>query len=807
VWAALALLIGVIGGVVLTTVAGARRTDTAYPRFERASNAADVLVSPNSGLQSGVLEALGHLRGVAQSARVVVLFADFRVARGDVATPPAGQPPQQYFAAGGLDDAIVISMSRPNILAGRVFDPRQADEVLIDPAIARAQNLKPGDRLTLFARALGPKQSGNFPGPAARFRLKVAGIAVFDTRVVPITTADERPWLIFTPAFVHRLDPAFIGASGAYLRVRPGTNVARLEEQVHTLATRFPALNQGYLFFSNLAADRTAVQRAIHPEAVALEMFALVIGLVAVAVLGQLLSRQVVLDADDDPMLHALGMLRSELVVLALVRVAAIAVVGGLVAVAVAFFASPLMPVGAARLAEPSPGLEFNAAVLLFGLVAIAVVAVVVVAPASWRSATRVGAEPTIRGSTSASPIGAARVSSVSAPSVTAELGVRMALSPGRGRSAVPVRAAAMSTTVALVALVGALVFGANLDRLVGTPSLYGKRWDLAFQSFGAFPERMVGSVIGHIGQAQGYSAGAYGEVSIGGQVVSAVGLDRFRGDVAPVILRGRYPDRPDEIVLGGRTLARTHLRVGETAAIGVRGRLQPMRIVGQAVFPRLGPPGSFTPTDLGDGALTVASVFAPPASIGGGLGYNVVLVALRPGADVHLASAQFTEGLLAAGCPSPASCPVTASQEPGDIANYGAIRGIVSPLLVGAFALLFVATLGHVLMTSLLRRRRDFAVLRSLGFVGPQLSGILRWQASVFSVIAVVVGVPVGIAVGRLVWTAFAGSIGVSPATWIPDGGMVLTALAVVVVANALSTAPARVARRLNPGAVLRSE
>jgi hypothetical protein len=32
-WLALALLLGVMGGVVLTAVAGARRTDTAYPRM------------------------------------------------------------------------------------------------------------------------------------------------------------------------------------------------------------------------------------------------------------------------------------------------------------------------------------------------------------------------------------------------------------------------------------------------------------------------------------------------------------------------------------------------------------------------------------------------------------------------------------------------------------------------------------------------------------------------------------------------------------------------------------------------------
>src|SRR6478609_8281792 len=42
VLAALAVLLGVIGGVVLTAAAGARRIDTAYPRLLHWANAAQV---------------------------------------------------------------------------------------------------------------------------------------------------------------------------------------------------------------------------------------------------------------------------------------------------------------------------------------------------------------------------------------------------------------------------------------------------------------------------------------------------------------------------------------------------------------------------------------------------------------------------------------------------------------------------------------------------------------------------------------------------------------------------------------------
>jgi len=49
-WLALALLLGIISGTVLTAAAGARRTETAFPvpRLLQADKAANVLVSPQN---------------------------------------------------------------------------------------------------------------------------------------------------------------------------------------------------------------------------------------------------------------------------------------------------------------------------------------------------------------------------------------------------------------------------------------------------------------------------------------------------------------------------------------------------------------------------------------------------------------------------------------------------------------------------------------------------------------------------------------------------------------------------------------
>ncbi len=92
------------------------------------------------------------------------------------------------------------------------------------------------------------------------------------------------------------------------------------------------------------------------------------------AVIVQLLGRQLTLDAAEFPVLRALGMTRGRLAVLSLARTAAVTVAGGLVAVAVAIAASPLMPIGAARLAAAGRGVQANLAVLAAGLAVFALV-------------------------------------------------------------------------------------------------------------------------------------------------------------------------------------------------------------------------------------------------------------------------------------------------------------------------------------------------------------------------------------------------------------------------------------------------
>ena len=69
-----------------------------------------------------------------------------------------------------------------------------------------------------------------------------------------------------------------------------------------------------------------------------------------------------------------------------------------------------------------------------------------------------------------------------------------MAFEPGHGRTAVPVRSALVGTTVAVAAVVAALVFGTSLIGLVSTPHRYGQNWDQELDlGFGAARPRWRG--------------------------------------------------------------------------------------------------------------------------------------------------------------------------------------------------------------------------------------------------------------------------------------------------------------------------
>ena len=121
-------------------------------------------------------------------------------------------------------------------------------------------------------------------------------------------------------------------------------------------------------------------------------------------------------------------------------------------------------------------------------------------------------------------------------------------------------------------------------------------------------------------------------------------------------------------------------------------------------------------------------------------------------------------------GCPDP-TCLLTATSlgiRPVEIDGYRSARGLPAAVAI-VLVLLLVATLTHVLLSTMRRRAADLAVLRAIGSSSRNLVATLRWQALVLTGSSIVIGVPLGLIASRFAWTAFSRSLGIAPGTVTP--------------------------------------
>jgi predicted lysophospholipase L1 biosynthesis ABC-type transport system permease subunit len=223
-------------------------------------------------------------------------------------------------------------------------------------------------------------------------------------------------------------------------------------------------------------------------------------------------------------------------------------------------------------------------------------------------------------------------------------------------------------------------------------------------------------------------------------------------------------------------------LRLGNTAA--------GLRIVGRGLFPEFGDAGG-----LGNGAYVTfpgLKRMLPEAR------QNIFLLRYRSGTDAAAQTAHLRRALD--------PLPTHASGEPREVQALSELSGL--PALLGALlALLAVATLAHTLISSVRRRGRDLAVLRTMGFVRRQVWLSVFWQTATLVAIALVVGIPLGALLGRFAWNAFAedlGALSEPQVAWVP---FLLAIPAALVLAGLVAAVPAWLAGRTRPCVALRTE
>ena len=366
----------------------------------------------------------------------------------------------------------------------------------------------------------------------------------------------------------------------------------------------FPTLAKE-IDIGNEADQAARIERAIRPQAAALAIFALLAALAALVVVGQVATRELFVSSVDFPTLRAIGATRVQLLAIMLLEVVVAAIIGAALAVLLAIVASPLALFGPARVSEPHPGIAADWTVLGIGAVGIVVLLVARIAWSAWRlSAASTGPQRTPTGARAVRSSRVAQTTARIPAPVSTVTGIRLALEPGRGRNAVPVRSALVGSVIAVGAVAAAFTFGSNLVHLVRTPRLYGQTWDVAIDAqFGSPPTQAFVQLIGNHPGVDRWSFGDYATLQVRGRAIPAIGILPGRGEpLFPAVLEGRAPRTDNEVALGSTTLSQLRAHVGDTIDASIAGNAVRLHIVGRAVFPAFGH-GSFNPTGLGEGA------------------------------------------------------------------------------------------------------------------------------------------------------------------------------------------------------------
>jgi FtsX-like permease family len=375
-----------------------------------------------------------------------------------------------------------------------------------------------------------------------------------------------------------------------------------------------------------------------------------------------------------------------------------------------------------------------------------------------------------------------------------------MALQPGRGRAAVPVRSAIFGATLGVAALSASLVFAASLGHLLATPRLSGFTWDAFVSVEGGLPR--AAAALRADPKIAGYTRGGFTGVRIGPLRLMALVLGS-PGPARPVMTAGVPPAAGDEVALGASTMRDLHTAIGRTVNVvpdQARGHPRParMRVVGTVIVP----PTPFLVTRLGEGAaIAVPGLLRIDPGAAQQLGGSPFLVRFAPGVSRDAGLAAIAKDIK--GLPNPF---VTAAERPANVVSLASIAGL-PVLLSGLLALIALGTLAHMLVSSTRRRRRDLAVLKTLGFTRWQVQRAVAWQATIIVAIALLVGLPTGIVGGRWAWRVFAAQLGVLPEPALPLTTIVIAIPAALALANLIAAAPGRAAARTQPATVLRTE
>lgn len=765
----LGILAGMAGGVATAAVAGAQRTSTVFDRWREATSAPDAIVF---GTQVGLFNA--DYTPVMELPEVVDAGT---FSLGPMGIVIDGLEIGSLAPGGGFepepDDHLYRTLSRPLVTEGRLPDPRRADEVFVNDVAAREFDLEVGTTVTIKS-ATEFEDEAPFDGPSEE--ATVVGIGGHGMMEL-IFDGTDHPSFIPSAALLAEHGDDVPHWSNLVVRLRPGTDVRDFHGRV------VEAMGLPDIPVRDLSEDTKRVTHGTDLERTGLLLFAAATLLAGLVLVGQAITRLVYAIAEGAEPLRALGATRGQL----RAGLCAPLLLGSLVAAAitvlVAVVLSPLFPIGLGGRLEPDPGVHVDAPVLALGVIVFAGLTVAIAAAGALRATSRRISRPYTE------PAVLRGIRSVATLPVA--IGAGLALERGRGERSLPVRPALVGAVVGILGVVASFGLVRGIDDALAEPLRSGQVWDVEVY----YDDPDAGqALVGKVAEDNDVDMIAYQwrvPLDVDGAGIPVYALQPVEGDITFELLDGRAPAAPGEVALGPQTAEALDKGIGDEVRIGAE-HVVTARIVGITLLPQ----GAHSSYDQGawmtpDGLDPLATKPAEDVP------EQTIVATLRQGVDRDEAVATLSES-TGTYAESPSL--------PQDVVFLSNVRTL--PVALAIFlAVLGLAALGHVLVSAVRRRRQDLAVLRALGFRPRQAAACISWQATTVGLVGLLIGVPLGIAAGRLGWHWIADR---TPLLFVGPVALAAVLLAIpltIVLANVLAILPARRAARVRPARVLRTE
>jgi hypothetical protein len=786
----LALLVGLATATVLTAVAGARRGQTAFDRLWGRTLPATATVLPNQpGFDWAKVRALPEVTALTTFA---VSYA-FSL---DCCPPEQGAFPP-------ADSQFGRTIERAVMLDGRLWSPRRADEVIVTPKFLATYGKHVGDVLTVHLASVRQANTGydgtDGPprGPALRVRIVGVGRTPWG---LDADSPGQPGGVLPSPGLLTHYRANILGTAGlAYINalVRLKGGAAALPAFRADLAR---VTNRHDIdVWDNQANIGVPSRRITGYEAACLLAFGAAALVAAFFLVGQAVARYASATVADLQVLQAVGMTQRQAVASAAAAPFLAAIAGATAGVGGAIVASRWMPIGVAAFMEPHPGVHADWLVLGLGWV---IAPLLVLAGAGLAAAATLTAGRRHTPQRRSAIAVAARAAGFPVPMV---IGVRFALEPGRGRTAVPVRPALLGAVAGVLGVLAAFTFSAGVSDAAAHPARFGQTWQLD-TFFGADGHDFGPASPVLQAAAADHDVTGVDDARIGGAQSGQVSVESFSYTpvagkrVPPVLTSGRMPAAAGEIALAPTTAQQLHAAPGSVIHLTGGGTAaRPERVTGIAFVPA-GPHNGYA-----DGAwLTTAGFDRLFHGAKYSFKFHAALVTVRPGADVAAVANRLNAAAKAIkGGGAFMFTPPEPMEEVQQIRDLQLL-----PLALSVFlALLAVGAVGHTLSIAVQHRRQDLAVLRALGMTRPQTRLIVATHASVLALIGLAFGVPLGLALGRAVWQQVAGFTPLAYQPPLAVWALLLIAPVSLLAANALAAWPGRRAARLRSGGVLRTE